>query len=490
MPPVSKTSAINKLSELNYEMVNPEEYKTTNTRTDIKCLTHNIIWESTVGDAYRGAKICPECRSIMGDWKEFANEKNYTIVNEDGIYATFKCTEGHEWKTQKNHVKFTLCKWCSGKRISIESIVEKIKSRGFELLNIDEIETTRSKGKFKCAKGHEWECQTHNVYDGKSGCPHCSTTTGERRCRFILETIFEKPFCKTRSVVVIADQRLELDMYNEELRIACEYNGIQHYICDPNYFHKYGGFEEQRERDLVKRNFCLDNGIHLIEVPYTSVRFQDTVGFIISKLHFSPKINWAQKEIEFNSLDDNNAMSTEVEVNEWTEAAGAKGGKFIKSQSNGKRMMQHFECSKGHAFSLQPSDVRRGRWCHACSGRMPLTAEVISDQLASVDMTLESSFLSSGEQITIKCINCDSEYDTCWDNCKQRELKKGCRECASSSKKLDKMQSKLTELGLVFKDKLYVDAKTKYKFECMNGHPTEGNWNAIKIRKNGCKQCK
>ena len=60
-------------------------------------------------------------------------------------------------------------------------------------------------------------------------------------------------------------------LYNEELNLALETNGIQHYIEHPKFFHKYGGFKEQQERDKYKLKFCLDNNINLIimENDYT-----------------------------------------------------------------------------------------------------------------------------------------------------------------------------------------------------------------------------
>ena len=58
---------------------------------------------------------------------------------------------------------------------------------------------------------------------------------------------------------------MELDMYNKELGIACEYNGQQHYKHVP-YFHRGGveDFNKQKERDDLKRSVCKKLGIFLI----------------------------------------------------------------------------------------------------------------------------------------------------------------------------------------------------------------------------------
>lgn len=474
-----------KLAELGYELVDESVYETTNTRALIRCIKHEVTWESTIGEAYRKAKYCNMCRSEDGTWQEIAAKKGYTILDESVENVTFQCPNGHEWTTKSDNIRFTQCKICSGQKIPIEEIIEKIISRGFELLNIDEVTSTRCVGSYRCPKGHEWSCYVHNVYSEKSGCPHCSTTSGERKCGFILENIFNKPFNKTRDVV---DGGLELDMYNEELRIACEYNGIQHYKEDVKFFHKYGGFEEQKERDAKKAEFCSANGINLIVVPYTIKSFRDTVEFIMAHLNVEVDIDWRAKEIEFNSSDHNKisftAMNSEIQ-----DMAEAKDGTYLRSVSEG-RLFYVFRCSEGHEFKLQPSDAKRGRWCWDCSGRKPLSTESVADKLASVNIELVGQFINSGSMMDIKCSNCESKYSAAWDNLKQREIKNGCcRNCLSSNKKLDKMSERLESLRLRFNEKLYFDAKTTYKWICPNGHEHVGNWNAIKLRKVGCKEC-
>jgi hypothetical protein len=97
---------------------------------------------------------------------------------------------------------------------------------------------------------------------------------GEVECRRVLEHIFNRPFNKARpdflrNEVTGNNFNLELDCFNEELKLAIEYNGIQHYKFTP-YFHKNNEhFLNQKYRDYMKRTLCKDAGITLIEVPYT-----------------------------------------------------------------------------------------------------------------------------------------------------------------------------------------------------------------------------
>ena len=54
----------------------------------------------------------------------------------------------------------------------------------------------------------------------------------------------------------------------EDLKIAFEYNGKQHYEYIP-FFHKtFEEFESQKKRDLEKREISLQQGVILIEIPF------------------------------------------------------------------------------------------------------------------------------------------------------------------------------------------------------------------------------
>jgi hypothetical protein len=61
---------------------------------------------------------------------------------------------------------------------------------------------------------------------------------------------------------------LELDCYDEEYKIAVEYNGIQHYKY-PSAFHKSEQqFYDQLYRDRLKKKLCEEEGVYLIPIPY------------------------------------------------------------------------------------------------------------------------------------------------------------------------------------------------------------------------------
>lgn len=100
-------------------------------------------------------------------------------------------------------------------------------------------------------------------------CTNCSGKFNtENYVRDILSDIHGKPFTKTRSLRWLNDDGtlLELDGYNEELKIAFEYQGEQHYkLTHYNGYNSVTLLDIQR-KDALKIELCKKNGVKLIIV--------------------------------------------------------------------------------------------------------------------------------------------------------------------------------------------------------------------------------
>jgi len=98
-----------------------------------------------------------------------------------------------------------------------------------------------------------------------------SESKQEYHVRLITQKVFNKPFMKIRPDFLknnVTEKNLEIDLYNEELKLAIEVQGQQHYKYIP-FFHKnYEAFRNQQYRDEVKKLLLEKNQIKLIEVPY------------------------------------------------------------------------------------------------------------------------------------------------------------------------------------------------------------------------------
>jgi len=112
---------------------------------------------------------------------------------------------------------------------------------------------------FVCENNHEFNSTLQHVSSG-TWCPRCSTYNNETECIQIIEKLTGKPFktVKPKFLQISPKATLELDGYNDDLKLALEYNGRQHYEYNV-FFHRndIANFTKQQEHDIVKRSCVL-----------------------------------------------------------------------------------------------------------------------------------------------------------------------------------------------------------------------------------------
>lgn len=99
-----------------------------------------------------------------------------------------------------------------------------------------------------------------------------SSSLGEEVCKKFMEHCFKERFDKVRPEWLKNPDTgccLELDCFNERLKIAVEYNGRQHYKWPSLPGLTEEEFEKIVKRDKYKRRCCNAYGVKLIIVPYT-----------------------------------------------------------------------------------------------------------------------------------------------------------------------------------------------------------------------------
>ena len=110
---------------------------------------------------------------------------------------------------------------------------------------------------------------------------------GENVCRRAMIEITGENFYKVRPkwlINPVTNSPLELDNYNESLRIAVEYNGEQHYKYN-KFMHgdSKEKFQNQQYRDLIKQDLCKKNNVHLIIVPHY-IKLKNIKKFLIKEV--------------------------------------------------------------------------------------------------------------------------------------------------------------------------------------------------------------
>lgn len=209
-------------------------------------------------------------------------DSNITILETEDTYIDTKhkikirCNIcNHEYSATPNNilVHHTGCPYCKHNlTYTNETFDAKLKELQIENLErIDDYINNNTPIRFKCKKcNYIWKVRPCHILEGRT-CPHCKQS--------YLEFFVERLLIKNKITYEIEKsfywllsnkkKHLYLDFYLPEYNIGIECQGIQHFI--PTNF---GGnassenlekmFNEEIERDNLKRNLCEEHGIKLI----------------------------------------------------------------------------------------------------------------------------------------------------------------------------------------------------------------------------------
>lgn len=139
----------------------------------------------------------------------------------------------------------------------------------------------------ECECGEVFICDANSwKRNEKTRCNKCVAKLSniERKVKLFLDEykinyIHQKKFeeCKNK-------RPLPFDFYLPEYNICIEVDGEQHFY-DYSKFNKRLNFEERKQNDLMKTNFCVENNIELIRLKYNIVRNDKFKEIILNKLN-------------------------------------------------------------------------------------------------------------------------------------------------------------------------------------------------------------
>ena len=99
------------------------------------------------------------------------------------------------------------------------------------------------------------------------GCPFCKSSKGEKIIRKLFKNIKINFIQQKRFIDCKNNKQLPFDFYLPDHNICIEYDGIQHFESI-DFWGGKESFELCRKKDKIKNQYCFDNGIKLIRIPY------------------------------------------------------------------------------------------------------------------------------------------------------------------------------------------------------------------------------
>lgn len=258
-------------------IIHSEEYINIKGILTVECKRGHITDKTY--DSIRMGKGCNDCKKEdrklkYEDVKEYIEKEKWKLNSKEYIDMNSKlemiCPEGH-FNLKSFHSFKILGRRCNNNECQYRNMRDKnidefIIKEKYTIINSDKHKNLI----LKCPKDHTVETNWGHFKRGNR-CGICNYAgTTEIKVKEQLEEFLKVKFKKVRPewLINITGYKMELDMYNKELQIGIEYQGIQHYEENLFFHRKSGSFQEQLEKDKLKRELCKENGVFLIEIPY------------------------------------------------------------------------------------------------------------------------------------------------------------------------------------------------------------------------------
>jgi len=256
-----------------------------NARTKIS-MKHNICGHeyNVSPNQFLNGIRCPKC---FGDHKkttENFKKDVYNLVSDEyevlGEYINSKTKIKIKHKVceyvynviPNNFLRGKRCPKCAGRCKTTESFKQEVYNLvGDEYVVLGEYTSALKKIKMRhntC--GFNYNARPNDFLSGKR-CSKCNESKGEKIVRRVLEKqqILYKSQYKIKGCRNINSLPFDFAIFNDDATLNCliEFDGKQHF--EPvNHFGGEKGFKQRQHNDQIKNQYCKDNNIKLIRIPY------------------------------------------------------------------------------------------------------------------------------------------------------------------------------------------------------------------------------
>lgn len=267
------------------------EYQGNKIKISCKCKLCSHEWEARPNNLLNNHG-CPNCKKkTIGDLKRYTEEEfitkckqihgnkyNYSLVNYISSldYVTIICPEHGNFEQRADmHLSGQGCPCCSGKiKKTKEQFINQAQNVHGNKYNYELVEYSNGYTPVEiiCPIHGSFLQRPDDHIFKKCGCPKCSRSHGEE---FIELLLSQRSIKYVLQYEIKIDSKINksgkayLDFYLPELNTCIEYNGKQHYIPQDRFGGKLKFDSYQVPRDAYIKNYCNENSITLIEIPYT-----------------------------------------------------------------------------------------------------------------------------------------------------------------------------------------------------------------------------
>jgi len=316
---------------------------------------------------------------------------------------SWKCINDHIYeKSWNNIIRRSNCPKCTINKNCKYTLIDCNRVASERLGKCLSTEYSGKKLKWQCNNNHIWESTFSNIIGG-TWCPKCrhQTYTGEEITRNIFETLFQDEFPKIRPKWL---NTLELDGYNDNLKLAFEYDGEHHYFIVLKYKMTNDDLIKQQNADKEKNELCKINNVNLIRIPYF-IKYDKLKNYITDKCkELSIKI---PNDVDINYKSFKNIYKkNEQKYIQMKNFVENKGGILLSDTYINATDKVKVRCKCNYEWETDFHHLQNGRWCPKCSGNKKKTLQEV-EKLA-IDrggICLETEYINYKTLMLFQCAN-------------------------------------------------------------------------------------
>jgi len=288
------------VEEIFYKNIDPTKIKfNSNKKIKWKCKNCQQLWKAKVSHRTNGSG-CPYCagkkicktNSLAFKYPKLIKEwncKNSILPTEVSSGSSksvwWRCKEGNEWKSKisERSLKKRKCPYCSNQKVckdnclaTTHSEITKEWSKKNDIKPTEVVAGSNKKVWWICLIcNYEWKASIKHRSRSKSNCPKCKFSKGEKEIFKILEKLNIRYQCqyKFKKINKYSFDFAIFKKYARKPYAVIEYHGKQHYevvdFSGRNIKRAEKEFKQIKKRDQLKKQFCKNNNIKLIEIKYT-----------------------------------------------------------------------------------------------------------------------------------------------------------------------------------------------------------------------------
>ena len=264
-------------------------YVNSKTKLELTCKEHQIAFKMNLGNLMRGNQGCYKCRKEITNTEELKSaiiskhgkgryDLSKVVFKKRSQKVDIGCNFCGCWYKQRiGNILYGYgcnnCSWLEKSKKSANKygklFIEKsilLYGNRYDYSKVNYV-TAKTKVKVFCNKHKKYFFINPDNHLNGGGCKWCNIPRGENLVIRFLEkrNILFKHETSIKGCRDIS--KLRFDFYLPSHKIAIEVQGKQHYEVI-EFFGGLKEFKERKRRDQIKRVFCRQEGIHLIEIPY------------------------------------------------------------------------------------------------------------------------------------------------------------------------------------------------------------------------------